>query len=357
MDYKVLKQIFELVVSKCNRATRRTLKIPKELLIVDSTTITVGETRLPWAVYHGERYGVKLHVSCTPETGMPLKVMESTGLAHDGPLGEKGVFVLIQNDDLENADLIEMDLFSSKADIVNYLLLRYLLKMKEPVGSWVLQGMLEHKNVTVSTATIGRFLKSLDAKGYTELVGAQVRVITNRGVQYVNELSEKLRREKLQKRMMKAAQPQNPQELLDIMSARKVLECEMARLAAIRAKPANIKALEQTVEMHAMCLDNCDDSTAPALDFHGKVAEASNIRFLIASLDILMNEELKLEPRFLEVTRERAAEYALHHKLIADAIKNGDAVEEENQMRIHMDAIIAALEERVKTRSFFYQEK
>ncbi|MDQ0219273.1 hypothetical protein J2S21_002368 [Peribacillus cavernae] len=41
VDYKVLKQIFELVVSKCNRATRRTLKIPKELLIVDSTTITV----------------------------------------------------------------------------------------------------------------------------------------------------------------------------------------------------------------------------------------------------------------------------------------------------------------------------
>ncbi|MDQ0219274.1 IS4 transposase [Peribacillus cavernae] len=43
---------------------------------------------------------MKLHVSFTPETGMPLKVMESTGLAHDGPLGEKLAdprFILVED--------------------------------------------------------------------------------------------------------------------------------------------------------------------------------------------------------------------------------------------------------------------
>lgn len=88
LDYGIIKRIFEVVVGKLNRAARRQLKMPKTLLAVDSTTITVGKTRLPWAVYHGERSGIKLHVSFTNETSMPLKVVETTGLKHDGPIGE-----------------------------------------------------------------------------------------------------------------------------------------------------------------------------------------------------------------------------------------------------------------------------
>ena len=88
MDYAIIKRICEMIVGKLNRATRRTLNLPKTLLSIDSTTITVGKTRLPWAVYHGERSGIKLHVSFTNETAMPLKVVETTGLKHDGPIGE-----------------------------------------------------------------------------------------------------------------------------------------------------------------------------------------------------------------------------------------------------------------------------
>jgi hypothetical protein len=50
-----MKRIFELIVSKLNRAARRTLKIPRTFLSVDSTTFTVKKTCLPWAVYHGDR--------------------------------------------------------------------------------------------------------------------------------------------------------------------------------------------------------------------------------------------------------------------------------------------------------------
>lgn len=80
--------------------TRRALKVSKELLLVDSTTITVGKSRLPWTVYHGERAGIKLHVSYSPLTEMPLQVVETTGLVHDGPIGEQLVdsrFVLVED--------------------------------------------------------------------------------------------------------------------------------------------------------------------------------------------------------------------------------------------------------------------
>ena len=100
VDYNIMKKLFHLVVSKCNRVTRRSLKISKELLLVDSTTITVGKSRLPWALYHGERAGIKLHVSYSPLTEMPLQVVETTGLVHDGPIGEQLVdcrFILVED--------------------------------------------------------------------------------------------------------------------------------------------------------------------------------------------------------------------------------------------------------------------
>lgn len=44
---------------------------------------------MPWAPYHGERAGIKLHVAFTNETDMPLRVVETAGLKHDGPIGKE----------------------------------------------------------------------------------------------------------------------------------------------------------------------------------------------------------------------------------------------------------------------------
>jgi IS4 transposase len=90
VPYELLKCIFEKIVSKCNRTTRRKLKKAlNDLSLIDSTTITVGKNRLKWALYHGERAGIKLHVSLDAETGLPIDVVESTARKHDGPIGEQ----------------------------------------------------------------------------------------------------------------------------------------------------------------------------------------------------------------------------------------------------------------------------
>lgn len=89
VPYELFKGLFHVLVSRCNRATKRQLNIPKELLLVDSTTITVGKNRLPWALFHGERAGIKLHVAFAAATEQPVQVIETIGTAHDGPVGEK----------------------------------------------------------------------------------------------------------------------------------------------------------------------------------------------------------------------------------------------------------------------------
>lgn len=85
VPFKWFKQVLQRLIQKCNRPTRRRLRIPKELLLVDSTTITVGRNRLPWAPMKGERSGVKLHVSLLADQGKLHKVTESIGREHDLP--------------------------------------------------------------------------------------------------------------------------------------------------------------------------------------------------------------------------------------------------------------------------------
>lgn len=72
VPYELFKRLFHLLLSRCNRATRRCLRIPKDLLLVDSTTITVGKIRLPWALFHGQRAGIKLHVALDATTDQEL---------------------------------------------------------------------------------------------------------------------------------------------------------------------------------------------------------------------------------------------------------------------------------------------
>lgn len=182
LDYRLMKEAFALVVDKCNRATRRALKIPNRLLLVDSTTITVGKTRLPWALYHGERSGIKLHVSFTPETGMPLDVVETTGLVHDGPVGEKLAdrrFILVQDRAYFNIKRID-GFVSDNQDFV--------IRMKENVELSTIRSLQrlpeEGTNVTRDfTCRLGtpqsRSKKRHRVVFFTDHEGHEIRVVTS----------------------------------------------------------------------------------------------------------------------------------------------------------------------------------
>ncbi|WP_020614852.1 FadR/GntR family transcriptional regulator [Paenibacillus daejeonensis] len=251
------------------------------------------------------------------------------------------------------ASISEMShFFSTRVETIEYLLLQYLLKNLEPVGSWVLKVVLDEKNVAVSTATIGRILKDTDAKGYTRLVGAQGRVITEDGISYVEEQTNRLERERLQKNLIHAAQPENLQELLDVLHARKALECETSRLAAERADHAALAALKEHLECHEQCVTERADPSRAALDFHATLAKASGNKFLIAALDILFFEQWRLESQIHElITRKRGAGYAHQHRSIVEAIMQADADEAERLMKMHMQVVIDDVNQQIASES------
>ena len=71
LDYKICKKHFDILISKCNRSLKRILKLPKDLLAIDSTAITIGQGRLKLAKFKEEKSAIKLHVAFNVNTLMP----------------------------------------------------------------------------------------------------------------------------------------------------------------------------------------------------------------------------------------------------------------------------------------------
>lgn len=115
IDYRIAKKLFEIVVSKCNRSLRRILKLEKDIIAIDSTTISVGSGRLKWAKYKSHKAGIKLHVAFNVNSGQPQKVKETNANKHDGPIGEE--IIDIKNiivEDRAYANYERFDVFSKK---------------------------------------------------------------------------------------------------------------------------------------------------------------------------------------------------------------------------------------------------
>lgn len=182
LNYLIVKRIFELIVSRLNRAARRSLKLKKELLAIDSTTITVGKNRLPWALYHGERSGIKLHVSFTNQTGMPLQIVETTGLKHDGPLGvelEDKRFILVADRAYFSIDKVDR-YATTKQDFVIRLKDNIQLNRKKSLKRAAVEG----SNIVGDfTCTLGTAQKQTTERHrvveFIDYEGAIVRVVTN----------------------------------------------------------------------------------------------------------------------------------------------------------------------------------
>ena len=182
LNYLIVKRIFELIVSRLNRSARRSLKLKKELLAIDSTTITVGKTRLPWALYHGNRSGIKLHVSFTNQTSMPLQIVETTGLKHDGPIGvqlEDKRFIIVADRAYFSIDKVDR-YATTNQDFVIRLKDNIQLNRKKSLQRTAVKG----SNIVADfTCTLGTAQKQTEKRHrvveFTDYEGAIVRVVTN----------------------------------------------------------------------------------------------------------------------------------------------------------------------------------
>ena len=182
LNYLIVKRIFELIVSRLNRAARRLLQLKKALLATDSTTITVGKNRLPWALYHGERSGIKLHISFTNHTGMLLQIVETTGLKNDAPIGaqlEDKRFIIVADRAYFSIDKTDRCV-TTKQDFVIRLKENVQLNRKKSLKRATVEGSTIVADFICTLGTAQKQTKKRHrVMEFTDYEGAIVRVITN----------------------------------------------------------------------------------------------------------------------------------------------------------------------------------
>lgn len=141
--------------------------------------------------------------------------------------------------------------------------------------------------------------------------------------------------------------PELPERLRQLLEARAAIEPEIARLAAVRAKAADIRGLR---EVHEHMMNAADDSEAVEadIDFHRALASIAGNEILKLTLESLA--DLGRESRRVtigNVGKQRAID---HHAAILNAVADHDADAAAKAMKHHMDEAVRDLAAKTKSK-------
>lgn len=218
-----------------------------------------------------------------------------------------------------------------------------LAETEAPTGARRLAEALSENGFSAAEATAGRLLRQMERMGLTEGLGKQGRVLTHQGKMRLSELRVQQLISKETASVAAAFDVTHEKEMLGLLFARRAIESEAARLAAIYADDAEIAAIKAAAQTCA-CVDN-RWRAAHAKTFHLCVVRASQNSLLSAVGALLLNPEIEPAGRLLlmELSARQGAEEKLsaEHSDIAEAIADRDSEEAERLMRSHIDRMIA----------------
>jgi DNA-binding FadR family transcriptional regulator len=135
-------------------------------------------------------------------------------------------------------------------------------------------------------------------------------------------------------------QPMDQSEHTELVEAREVLECALARLAAQRATPEQIESLQAAVDDMARSTRDAERYLEADLAFHMTLAAAAHNRVLLRAMHAIRSMLRREIQAGLE--RELAAEGELHRGLVwhaglAEAIAEHDPARAEAMTRQMME--------------------
>ena len=220
-----------------------------------------------------------------------------------------------------------------------YAALRALGRAPGPLGAGALAEALRGLGYAVSMATAGRILWRLDRRGYTARCGNRGRVLSETGKLRLAEMERLSKREALSREFLGELDAQGPRKLLDMLVARRAVERETARLAALHADGDDLAE----IGIFAEILDGRKESDIQAeiIDrrFHEAVARAGKNTLLAAALS-LFRQDAELSQVLTNIRRHGKSPLGGYHGPIAAAIAARDPERAEQAMLAHIDAII-----------------
>lgn len=230
-------------------------------------------------------------------------------------------------------------IFSDENRNAYFAALSIVAESKEPVGAWQLRRALAERGVQASEATCGRLLRTMEDAGHVEPQGRKGRSITPGGERVLREWLDKQARDRTQVALVASLSIQNPDELLEVLIARRAIEAETAALAAERATAQEIEALRQTISEQQAVLDSGESAIAQNTAFHLGLARAAKNKVLIAALELIYGHPDVM--RAFEYIRAKVgSEMVEDHRRIIQAVARRSPGAARRAMEKHMTNVI-----------------
>jgi len=221
-----------------------------------------------------------------------------------------------------------------------YLTLLIINQSESPVGSGHLSRELKNYGWDVSEATAGRILAQFDAANYTARVGFQGRVLTTLGQSRFKELEEKKQRSDQGQEFFKVLESRTPEELIDILIARRAIEREIARLAAMNASEEDVKELWAIQRLQKERVAHWKGGAAEQdIAFHRVLARAGGNKVLEGAME-LIRQDGQLAPVLEYIRKEVHSVVSLDHANIVNAVETHDPDAAEKAMVDHVENLI-----------------
>lgn len=236
------------------------------------------------------------------------------------------------------------ELFSNEADFHYLNALQCLSDSEKPLGSWIMKEKMQNLGDSISLASVGRLLKELDGLGWTELISSQGRILTVKGQRQLEGMQSDVERLKIEAEMKKATDPENAQDIIDLLNVRVIIESEVIKSVIEYASDEEIGLLEESVKQHKQCVSIGEDSELLPINFHQVLCTLSCNRFLNSVLKLLIHEELRLEAKFPDIaTKLRDAHHIVEHELILEAVKARDVEKAVLLTKDHIQKLIQSV--------------
>lgn len=230
---------------------------------------------------------------------------------------------------------------SEGADL-EFLILGFLDHSEEPVGSGAICDWLRQNGSEISEATVGRFLRELDFRDLTERSGFRGRTLTEKGRSRLAEIRRERDIEISSSEFLRALRANDVEEVVGVLVARRALEREVARLAAVCATDRDIEALESFVNRYETS-EQIGAAAEADFAFHSRLAEVCGNKVLQAATRLIHAEaQASMIPE--PIRRKLKPFLSQQHREILEAIRVHDPQRAESAMISHLDGLIEAVQ-------------
>lgn len=216
-------------------------------------------------------------------------------------------------------------------------LLKYMSENAQPLGSGRAAEVLTAAGFSVSEATVGRLLRYMDSRGYTVREGFKGRILSPHGLDQVRDLLNAEDRRQYSERLAKMVRSHSLADLLETLVARRAIEKEIARLAALNITPEKAQKLGEIITEYRVA--DSDEVASCDVAFHRTLAKAAGNRVLKASLD-LIRQDAQLSPVFGYIRTQLHGRVLLDHQRIYEAVVAKDPAAAEEAMINHIENLI-----------------